>query len=115
MINVLNAVAVTLLAAVLSVVPAALIGRYVPAIFEPGLKPIAVAAWISGLLTWVVAQKMSHRQHEAPPEGGKSTSNGFAIGVTLGLLVLAIGVAVGLHFFGDRLVHLLPTSLYAAH
>jgi Na+/proline symporter len=106
MIKVLNAVAVTLLAAVVSVVPAALIGRHVPAIFEPGLKPIAVAAWISGMLSWYAAMAIAKRQrsdhsHEAAPA---STSNGFAVGVTVGLLVLAVGIAVGLHFYGDKLL-----------
>ena len=47
MLNILNAVAVTLLAAVVSVFPAALIGQHVPGVFNPTLKPIAVAAWLS--------------------------------------------------------------------
>jgi hypothetical protein len=105
MIKVLNAVAVTLLAAVVSVVPAALIGRHVPAIFEPGLKPIAVAAWISGLLSWYAAMAIAKRQRsEASHEVPASSSNGFAVGVTVGLLVLAVGIAVGLHFYGDKLL-----------
>ncbi len=103
MIKVLNAVAVTLLAAVVSVVPAALIGRHVPAIFEPGLKPIAVAAWISGMLSWYAAMAISKRQRE-PSHEHASSSNGFAVGVTVGLLVLAAGIAVGLHFYGDKLL-----------
>lgn len=105
MIKVLNAVAVTLLAAVVSVVPAALIGRHVPAIFEPGLKPIAVAAWISGLLSWYAAMAISKRQRSEPAhEVPASSSNGFAVGVTVGLLVLAVGIAVALHFYGDKLL-----------
>jgi Na+/proline symporter len=106
MIKVLNAVAVTLLAAVVSVVPAALIGRHVPAIFEPGLKPVAVAAWISGLLSWYAAVAIMQRQRRAPAHESApaSSSNGFAVGVTVGLLVLAVGIAVGLHFYGDRLL-----------
>ncbi len=105
MIKVLNAVAVTLLAAVVSVVPAALIGRHVPAIFEPGLKPIAVAAWISGMLSWYAAMAISKRQRSEPShEAPASSTNGFAVGVTVGLLVLAVGIAVGLHFYGDKLL-----------
>ena len=43
MINTLNAVAVTLLAAVVSVFPAALIGQYAPGAFHSTPKPTALA------------------------------------------------------------------------
>jgi hypothetical protein len=104
MTKVLTAVAVTLLAAVVSVVPAALIGRYVPAIFDAGLKPIAVAAWISGLLSWSAAREISKHQARAEMSHEADRPNGFAVGMTLGLLVLAVGIAVGLHYYGDKLL-----------
>src|SRR5262245_12162416 len=106
MVKVMNAVAVTLLAAVVAVVPAAIVGRYVPAIFQPNLNRVAIAAWIAGLLSWYAAMAIAKRERAAPShEGGSaSSSNGFAVGVTLGLLVLAVGIAVGLHFYGDKLL-----------
>ncbi len=102
MIKVINVVAVTLLIAVASVFPAALLGRFVPGVFEPGLKPIAVAAWISGLASWWVAKTVTQSQQQAAHEAAKSRSG--AAGVTFAFLALAIGVVIALHFFGDGLL-----------
>ncbi len=55
-LNVINAVAVTLLVALVTVVPASLIGPYVPGVFDPSLQRMAVAAWLSGLISWGVAR-----------------------------------------------------------
>ena len=104
MINVLYAVAVTLLVALVSVVPASLVGRYVPGIFNPGLQQIAVAAWISGLISWFVARAISRNEQEAMQEAAKRSSSPKAVGITVALFALAVGVVVVLHFFGEDLL-----------
>ena len=103
MIKVINVVAVTLLIAVASVFPAALLGRYVPGVFDPGLKPIAMAAWISGLLSWWVARTVTHNQQQAAHDAARQSGSG-AAKVTFAFLALAIGVVIVLHFFGDGLL-----------
>lgn len=108
MIKVINAVAVTLLIAVCSVFPAALLGQYVPGVFDPSLKPIAVAAWISGLASWWVARTVTRKQQEAATEAAKQSgshkSSPIGVGLTVAFLALAIGVVVALHFFGEDLL-----------
>ena len=106
MIRILNAVAVTLLAAVVSVFPAALIGPYVPGVFNPALKPVAVAAWLSGLLCWWVSRTVTRKemqQHQRHEET-ESKANGRTVGITLAFLALAVGTVAALHFYGDRLI-----------
>ncbi len=100
MINILNAVAVTLLVAVLSVFPAALVGQHVPGFFNPTLKPIALAAWLSGLVSWYVARKVTRKQQVQEDH----RSNRRTVGITVAFLAMAIGIVVALHFFGDRLL-----------
>ena len=102
MINVLNAVAVTLLIAVISVFPAALLGQYVPGVLEPVLRPIAVAAWLSGLISWFVARAVSRNEQEAAKRLSSSSLRGVAF--TVVFLALAVGVVAALHFFGDGLL-----------
>lgn len=106
MINTLNAVAVTLLAAVVSVFPATLIGQHVPGIFNPTLKPIAVAAWLSGLICWYVSRAVTRKQMQAQQhqEHTESKATGRTVGITVAFLTLAVGVAAALHFYGDRLI-----------
>ena len=106
MINTLNAVAVTLLAAVVSVFPAALIGQYVPGVFHSTLKPIAIAAWLSGLICWYVSRTVTRKQMQAHhhQEETESKATGRTVGITVAFLALAVGIAVVLHFYGDRLI-----------
>ena len=106
MLNILNAVAITLLAAVVSVFPAALIGQHVPGVFNPTLKPIAVAAWLSGLICWFVSRTVTRKemQEQRQHEATESKASGRTVGITVAFLALAVGIAVVLHFYGDRLI-----------
>lgn len=106
MIRILNAVAVTLLAAVVSVFPAALIGPYVPGVFNPSLKPVAVAAWLSGLICWWVSRMVTRKelQQQHHHEETESKANGRTVGITVAFLALALGIVAVLHFYGDRLI-----------
>ncbi len=105
MIKVMNVVSVTLLIAVVSVFPAALLGRYVPGIFDPGLKSVAVAAWLSGLVSWWVSKTVTLKQQEAAHQAAKQSSGGSgAVGVTVAFLAVAVGLVIVLHFYGDGLL-----------
>ena len=104
MINILNAVAVTLLVAVLSVFPATLVGQYVPGFLNPTLKPIAVAAWLSALVSWYIARHVTQKQQRETQLQDDRKSNSRTVGFTVAFLALVIGVAVALHFFGDGLI-----------
>ncbi len=104
MINILNTVAVTLLVAVLSIFPATLVGQYVPGFLNPTLKPIAVAAWLSALVSWYVARHVMQKQQRETQLQDDRKSNSRTVGFTVAFLVMAIGVAVALHFFGDGLI-----------
>jgi len=103
-INILNAIAVTLLAAVLSVFPATLIAQYVPGFFNPTLKPIAVAAWLAALVSWFVARHVTQKQLRETQRQDDRKSNSRTVGFTVAILAMAIGVGVALHFFGDGLI-----------
>ncbi len=104
MINILNTVAVTLLVAVLSIFPATLVGQYVPGFLNPTLKPIAVAAWLSALVSWYVARHVMQKQQRETQLQDDRKSNSRTVGFTVAFLVMAIGVAVALHYFGDGLL-----------
>ena len=104
MINILNAVAVTLLVAVLSVFPATLVAQYVPGFLNPVLKPIAVAAWLSALVSWYVARHVMQNQLRDTQVQENRKSNSRNVGIAMAFLAMAIGVAVALHFFGERLL-----------
>ncbi len=106
MINILNAVAVTLLVAVVSVFPAALIGQHVPGVFNPTLKPIAVAAWLSGLVCWWVSRTVTRKemQEQRQHEETEIKASGHTVAITVAFLAIAVGIAVVLHFYGDRLI-----------
>ncbi len=104
MINILNTVAVTLLVAVLSVFPATFIAQYVPGFFNPTLKPIAVAAWLSALVSWYVARHVMQKQQRDTQLHDDRRSNSRTVGITLAFLAMAIGIVVVLHFFGDGLL-----------
>jgi hypothetical protein len=107
--KILNAVAVTLLVAVVSVVPAALLAKYIPTVFDPGLRPVALAAWLSGLVSWWLATTMLRNEQRAVQEAVQKTSgpnrNAKAVGMTVSLLALAVAVVAALHIFGDGLLY----------
>jgi hypothetical protein len=106
--KVINAVSVTLLVAVVCVVPAALLAKYIPTVFDPGLRPVAIAAWLSGLVSWWLATTMVRNEQEVMQEAiQKSSGSGRkakAVGMTVGFLALAVAVVAALHIFGDGLL-----------
>jgi hypothetical protein len=104
MINTLNTIAVTLLVAVLCVFPAALIGQHVPGVFNPTLKPIAVAAWLAAMVSWYIAREVTRKQQRQAQQQESRKSNNRAAGFTVAFLAIAIGVVAALHFFGDGLI-----------
>ncbi len=106
--KVINAVAVTLLVAVVSVFQAALMGKYIPGVIDPGLRPVVIAAWISGLVSWWLARTLVRNEQEAMKEAIQKSSgsggNARIIGMSLGFLALAVAVVAALHIFGDGLL-----------
>ena len=103
MVRILNTVAVTLLIALAAVVPAAFIGRYLPILFESGIKEIAVAAWLAALGSWFLARMIMKNEHQAAHESNKSSGAG-SVKIAVLFLTVAVGIAVGLHFYGTRLL-----------
>ena len=107
--KVLNAVAVTLLVAVVCIVPAALLAKYLPPIFGAGLRTIAIAAWLSGLVSWWLATTKVRNEQKAMQEVVQNSSgpgrNSRAVGMTVGFLALAVAVIAALHIFGDGLLY----------
>ncbi|MHC4218340.1 MAG: hypothetical protein ACYSU7_07775 [Planctomycetota bacterium] len=107
--KVINAVAVTLLVAVVCVVPAALVAKYTPSFIDPGLRPVVIAAWFAGLISWWLATTMVRNEQKAMQEAVQKTSgpgsNARVIGMTVGFLALAVAVAAALHIFGDGLLY----------
>lgn len=103
MLRIINVIAITLLIALVSVIPASLLGPLVPSVFDLGLQRIAVAAWIAGIISWFVAQSVVKGEADATQKAKKGSSGGAAV-MTLAFLAVAIGVAVFLHFFGDELM-----------
>ncbi len=104
MIKTLNAVSITLLVALVAVVPAALLGPHLPGYLDLGLQRSAVAAWIAGLASWWLARAAVRKEQEAAHETSRKESNGTAVALTIGFLAAAAGIAVLLHFFGDAIV-----------
>ncbi len=98
LLKILNAVAVTLLVALVASVSATFLGQFLPGFFNNGLQRIAIAAWAAGLLSWWLARSASRREAQAH---GSSTPQ-VVLGVAF--LAAAIGLAVALHFYGDRLL-----------
>ncbi len=98
LLKILNAVAVTLLVALVATVSATFLGQLLPGFFNTGLQRIAIAAWVAGLLSWWLARSASRR--EAQAHGGSTPQ--VILGVAF--LAVAIGLAVALHFYGDRLL-----------
>jgi hypothetical protein len=107
--KVLNAVAVTLLVAVVSIVPAALLARYLPPIFGAGLRTIAIAAWLSGLVSWWLATTMIRNEQKAIQEVAQKSAgpgrNARAVGMTVGFLAMAVAVVAAIHIFGEGLLY----------
>jgi hypothetical protein len=105
----LNAVAVTLLVAVVCVVPAALLAKYVPPIFDSGLRTVAIAAWLAGLVSWWLATTTVRNEQKAMQEVVQRSSgpsrNAKAIGMTVGFLALAVAVVTAIHIFGEGLLY----------
>lgn len=99
MLKVINVVAVTLLVALVSIIPGALLAHYLPELFNPSLQRIAVAAWLSGLISWWIARAVNRHQREA-----RGTSKPRAVGVTVAFLAVATGIVVVFHFYGDGLL-----------
>ncbi len=62
MMRMLSTVAVTMLVALLCVVPAVLMRPYVSDFVDPALQQIAAAAWLSGMLSWMLAALVRRRQ-----------------------------------------------------
>ncbi len=62
MMKMLSTLAVTMLVALLCVVPAVLMRPYVPDFVDPALQQIAAAAWLSGMLSWTLAAIMRRRE-----------------------------------------------------
>ena len=109
MLNVINTIAITLLVALVCVVPAGLLGHYVPGVFNPSLQRMAVAAWLSGLVSWLIARAVSRKQLEAMHqlEAAKKlqeSSNPQAVGISIAFLAIAGAVAAVLYFFGGELL-----------
>ncbi len=105
MLKVLNVVSITLLIAMVSVVLGTLVIRYVPAIFNPGLQGIAVAAWLSGIASWYVARQVAAQERHAEVAAEQGHNKGSStLALTLVFLVVACGIGVGLHFYGGRLL-----------
>lgn len=103
-IKILNVVAMTLLIALAAVVPAMYLGRFVPAIFDTSLQQTALAAWLTGLVSWWAGRTVTRKQLETAHESSGG-SNTMAVGITLGVLAAALALGVVLHFFGDSLLH----------
>ncbi len=102
--NYIYAISVTLLIAVMSILPAAMVGQYVPGVFQPALRPIAVAAWLSGIITWFVARAVVRKEQEAAQQAVRSRSRPRGMALIGVVLVLAVGVVAALHVFGDGLL-----------
>ena len=96
----LNIIAVTLLVALVCTVLATMALRYIPAILNPGLQAIALAAWMSGIACWHFSRAAT--RHEA------DAARPSPIVFTVVVLFAAIGVGVALHFYGGRLLAMLP-------
>ncbi len=103
MLKVMNTVAVTLLVALVVVVPGTLLGQYLPGFFNPSLQRVAVAAWLSGLISWWIARTLSRRDEQVRQQASKSSAPR-AIGMTVGFLAVATGIVVAYRFFGDGLL-----------
>ncbi len=69
MMNLLSTVAVTMLVAILCVVPAVLVRPYVPEFVDPALQQMAAAAWLSGMLSWMLAGMMRRRERARMARG----------------------------------------------
>ena len=97
------AISVTLIIAVRSILPAAMVGQYVPGVLQPGLRPIAVAAWLSGIISWFVAQAVIRKEQESR-QAVRSRSGPRGVALIGVVLVLAVGGVAALHVFGDGLL-----------
>jgi cobalamin synthase len=109
MLKAFNAIALTLLVAIVAVILGGLVVREVPALSESGLHQVTVAAWVSGLLSWGMALMVA-RQYKAQAQkagdGGKQKGgkrNGRAIGVTVTMLAVATAAVFALDRFGNGL------------
>jgi hypothetical protein len=105
MVRILNTVSVTLLVGLAAVVPAMIIGRYIPGLFDPGIKQIVVAAWIAALASWFLARMVMSKEQAAAREAAASSSGGGSgMAIAVVFLLVAVGIAVVLHFYGTSLL-----------
>lgn len=110
MLNVINTIALTLLVALVCVIPGTLLGQYIPAVFHPSLQQMAVAAWLSALISWWVARFVCRKQIEAAHQAEamqqkmQAASKPRVLAITAVFLAVAVGVAAVFHFFGDGLL-----------
>ncbi len=101
--NLVNSVAVTLLVALLVLVPGSFLSHYVPGFFNPGLQRTAVVAWLAALGSWFVARAMMRREQEAAAKSS-SSSPVRAVAMILAVLAVAVGLVYVLHAFGGGLL-----------
>ena len=99
-LNVINAVAITLLVAVISIVPVLFFGHYVPYVFNPRLQQVALAAWLCGFVSWFVARAVCRRDMQRVHQSSKPR----AVGITIAFLAVAAAVVIVLRFYGDELL-----------
>ncbi|MHC5028376.1 MAG: hypothetical protein ACYTGR_16620 [Planctomycetota bacterium] len=99
-LRMINALSVTLLVAIVSVIPGMFLGSKAPAVFAPSLQQIFIGAWLTGLVSWWLARAMASNE----PRKGKNGKSDRAVGLTVAALLVATVVVVGMHFFGDALL-----------
>lgn len=110
MLKALQTVSLTLLIGLVAVVLAAFAGRYVPGLFDPGIKEIVVAGWVAALVSWFVARMVMSKEQESRQESSGSGGGGMLVAMLF--LSVAIGIGVMLHLYGDRF---LPWNPLAGH
>lgn len=99
-LNVINAVAITLLVAVISIVPVLFFGHYVPYVLNPRLQQVALAAWLGGFISWLVSRSLCRREMQRAHQ----SSTPRAVGLTIAFLAVAACVVIVLRFYGDDLL-----------
>jgi len=103
MLKALNTIALTLLVAMMSIIPATFLSPYLPGVIDPALERFAVAGWFAALMGWWIAKKMGQAEKEGNGKG-KGNAKARRIGFTVSFLALATCTVALFHFFGDMLV-----------
>ncbi len=107
MSKILNTVSVTLLVALVSVVPATLLGHYLPRVFEPSLQRLAIAAWMSGIASWFIAKSVARNEQEAMRQASSAGKNTKMIALSVAVFAFAAGLVIALRFYGQGLLRYL--------